>query len=154
MSPRTNKKVVMPMNRDRSLVAANSLSIKRFIAAAFLFAAVSMLLGCSDNLVEVQDGRILITDRTGKKWDITHAVNAYGLDPDNFNFGLGPNAITPINYPEALSPGEAGYPPSESTTRVIGTVVDGEARGYPIPILSQHEVVNDLADTTHIAVLY
>lgn len=142
------------MKRDRSLVATNSLSCKILFTALFLFAAVAMLLGCSDNTVEVEDGKILITDQTGKKWDITHAVNAYGFDPDNFNYGLGPDAITPINYPDAISPGEAGYPSSESTTRVIGTVVDGEARGYPIPLLSQHEVVNDLVETTHIAVLY
>ncbi len=39
-------------------------------------------------------------------------------------------------------------------SRVIGVVVNGEARAYPINILDQHEIVNDILGGQPIAVVY
>jgi len=100
------------------------------------------------------DQKIYITDRTGKKWDVTHAMANYGFDTKNFQYGLGPYAITPINNPEMLSPGEPGYPADNSGEAIIGLNIDGDARAYPIRILSRHEVVNDRVGGKDVAVVY
>jgi len=98
--------------------------------------------------------KIYITDKTGKKWDLTHAVEKYGFDTRNFQYGLGPFAITPINNPVMISPGEPGYPADNSTDAVIGLNIDGDARAYLIRTLSRHEVVNDRVGGKDVAVVY
>jgi hypothetical protein len=98
--------------------------------------------------------QIFITDRTGKQWDITHAVNEYDMQPENFRYGLGPYAITPINNPEMISPGEPGYPDNASTIQVIGTSVNGDARAYSTSVLSGHEVANDTVGDEPLSVIY
>lgn len=98
--------------------------------------------------------KVYITDRTGKKWDVTHAVEKYGFDTKNFQYGLGPFAITPINASEMLSSGEPGYPADNSSEAIIGLNIEGNARAYPIRLLSQHEVVNDRVGGKDVAVLY
>jgi len=101
-----------------------------------------------------KDTTIYITDRTGKKWDITHAVKEYNFKKDNFNYGLGPNAIQPINYPDMLIPDDPQYPDSNSRQRVIGININGEIRAYPVDVLSSHEVVNDTLKGFYTAVAY
>jgi hypothetical protein len=98
--------------------------------------------------------RILLTDRTGKQWDITHAVKVYGMQPENFQFGLGPNAIRPINDPAMVSAGQPGYPDDGAAIDVIGTSINGDARAYPVQALAGHEVANDAAGGVPIAVIY
>ena len=61
-----------------------------------------------DDSSEDLDIRHGITDRTGKQWDITYAVQNYGFDPDGFQFGLGPDAIKPILDPQIVCEGEDG----------------------------------------------
>ena len=107
----------------------------------------------SDAVFKVEN-TIFLVDRTGKRWDITHAVKYYGMDPRDFRYGLGPNAIQPINLPEMLSPGEPGYPAEGSTQRIIGTEIDGDARAYPTGILSGHEVVNEFIGGQYVSVIY
>jgi len=103
---------------------------------------------------EVDSNRIFITDRTGKKWDITHAVNNYGFKSDRFQYGLGPNAIKPINNPDFVVKGEDGFPgPSEPMT-VIGTTIRGDTRAYSLRDLSSHEIANDSFEELHVAVGY
>jgi hypothetical protein len=98
--------------------------------------------------------KIYIQDRTGKLWDVTHAVDKYGFETRNFQYGLGPNAIRPINQPEMLSPGDTGYPRDNSGEGVIGLSIDGDTRAYPIRLLSYHEVVNDRVGGQDVAVVY
>lgn len=45
-------------------------------------------------------------------------------------------------------------PLADPKSRVIGVVVNGEARAYPINILDQHEIVNDILGGRPIAVVY
>ena len=63
---------------------------------------------------------MLIVDDTGKEWDVTHAEENYGLKAENFQFGLGPFAITPIQDPQFVFEGEPGFPGPDETFLVIG----------------------------------
>ena len=98
--------------------------------------------------------RILIRDRTGKKWDITHAVNEYGFEPRRFQHGLGPFAITPIRDPRFLSPGDSGYDSVDQNELVIGVFLYGTVKAYPLKILKSHEIVDEKFATAHVAVGY
>lgn len=97
---------------------------------------------------------IWITDRTGKKWDIGHAVARYGFVPEKFAHGLGPGAIPPILEPLLLAPGEPGYPDRNQSFLVIGTVLEEDARAYPLQIMSQHEIVDEEIQGEYVAVAY
>ncbi len=131
-----------------------------FVAAALL---AIMLGGCgedvagsADGAVVVDhhdDGRVTITDRTGKVWDVTHASRVYGLVPEKFQFGIGPNAILPVFDPVLVSPGDAGFPAGDDHL-VLGVEINGEARAYSIRSLSSHEVVNEVFGDAHVAVAY
>ena len=98
--------------------------------------------------------RIFIIDHTGKEWDVTHAVNEYGFKAEQFQYGLGPNAINPILEPEFISPGDPGYPSVDDDDLVIGTVINNIVRAYPISIIWKHEIVNDQFGMTYVAVAY
>ena len=98
--------------------------------------------------------RIFIRDRTGKEWDITHAVNKYGFDPKRFQYGLGPFAIQPILEPKYLSPEDPAYPSVRESESVIGVELNGIVRAYPLSILGGHEIVDEKFDSTYVAVAY
>jgi len=129
---------------------------------AVCFYVVFLFLGCSQSTsttispseVRSKDGKIYIKDRTGKEWEISHAVNNYGFKPNNFQYGLGPNAIRPILSPEFFCPGDPGYPVAHQTNLVIGTTLNGETRAYPIFILKSFEIVDEVFGSTHVAVAY
>jgi hypothetical protein len=104
-----------------------------------------------DEEEEDEEEKIYIVDRTGKQWDITEAVNVYKFDPDDFRFGLGPNAITPLINPEMFSPGDPGYPAPDDT-QIIGTTINGDTRAYPLNTLVFHEIANDSFGDIDVAV--
>jgi len=115
--------------------------------------------GCSSTapeepraVVVTEAGKTFIVDRTGKKWDVTHAVQAYGFVAGEFQFGLGPNAIKPILDPEMISPGESGYPSSDGTFLIIGTTIDEDSRSYRISDLNGREVADEAFGDVHVAV--
>ena len=119
--------------------------------------ALSALTGCDDDTDTgpiIIDGRVLIQDRTGKLWDITYAVNELQMSADQFNYGLGPDAILPIIDPQFSLPGDEDYPPDDAPFLVLGVTVAGEHRAYRIAQLSSHEVVDDIADETAFAATY
>ncbi|KAA3615984.1 MAG: DUF3179 domain-containing protein [Calditrichaeota bacterium] len=101
-----------------------------------------------------EDEKIFITDLTGKKWDITHAVNEYGFIPNQFSYGLGPFAIQPINNPEFAQSGDSNFPSPQSPTLIMGTELSGDSRAYAIGIMSRFEVANDKFGTLNVAVAY
>ena len=115
--------------------------------------------GCGDDAViepEVEEpgDRIFIVDQTGKSWDITHAVENYGMVKANWGYGLGPQAIMPINNPEMIAPGEAGYPVDNFEDTVLGVSFDSDVRAYSILALIRNEVVNDFAGGRYISPVY
>lgn len=78
-----------------------------------------------------------------------------GLDPvvpgDVLNV-LGEDGIRSIDQPSFTAAREAGLLPSAA--RVIGVAAGGEARAYPIAILSDHEIVNDQVGGVPLAVTW
>jgi hypothetical protein len=98
--------------------------------------------------------QIIIKDKTGKNWDVTHAVNKYGFDPDRFRAGLGPFAISPIIKPKMLNRGDFGFPMNDETFLIIGATLHGDTRAYSLDALSRHEVVDERFDSTYVAVAY
>jgi len=108
-----------------------------------------------------EDARIFIVDRTGKRWDVTHAKKRYDMEPSKFQFGLGPNAIRPILTPKMLSPGDTDYPDDEADFLVLGTTLnDGTrplsdgTRSYSIIDLTRHEIADEKFGNLHVAVAY
>ena len=66
---------------------------------------------------------------------------------------LDQDAIKSIDDPLYIPAGEAEeeLDPDE---RVIGVVINGDARAYPIPILSNHEIVNDIVGGEPVAITW
>ena len=78
------------------------------------------------------------------------------------------NARVPIDSIQAGGPPRDGIPPInepvfapaqtieflEADDRVLGVVLNGQAKAYPIPILNWHEIINDAIGGTSIAVTY
>ena len=94
--------------------------------ALIIVGALLLFSGCADyveppggpaRIFHEEDGRALITDVTGKTWDITHARD--------------PFAIRPINDPLMWSPGESGYPATGETCPVLATRLNGLPRRIP-----------------------
>jgi hypothetical protein len=99
-------------------------------------------------------GRIFIRDYTGKEWDVTHAVNNYGFEAERFRHGLGPFAIKPILEPKFITSENSEFQSFDGDQRVIGTVINGMARAYPLYILAGHEIVDEKFTSTYVAVGY
>jgi hypothetical protein len=102
-------------------------------------------------------GDHFITDRAGRRWDITHAVRVFDMNPGFFNFGLGLNAIPSVDDPEVIDSGDIRYPGAGETFPVYGVDHNGQRRAYPAADLSRREVFNDVYPGTqnrHVAVTY
>lgn len=87
--------------------------------------------------------KIFIVDITGKEWEVTHAFRQYGMQPELFQHGLGPDRIPPLIHPHMAVPGDTGYPAPTWTGIVIGVTIGGESRAYSITDLNPHEVVDE-----------
>ena len=103
--------------------------------------------------IDTRGDTVLIQDRTGKRWDVTHA-SVYGLKANGFEFGLGPFAIRPIMAPQMLSSGDSGYPRDGDRFRVLAATIGESSRAYSIAHLSRHEVANEVFGEAHVAVAY
>lgn len=134
-----------------------------------LFISLALLeFACEDSIVIEQlsedlgdqeeefeeEERIFVIDRTGKKWDITHAVNNYDFEPERFQFGLGPQAIPPILNPQMVCPGEEGYPADNESFTIMGASLNGHTRAYRLTVMTRHEVVDEKFGDAHVAVAY
>ena len=97
---------------------------------------------------------IIIVDLQGEEFDITNAVLRYGIAEAYWGFGLGRNAILPINNPRFVGPGEPGYLSDTSLADVMGVEFGGDARGYQVGDLNDREVVNDVVQGVHLAATY
>jgi len=121
---------------------------------AILLGLVVVGSGCSQTDPVGSVDATTIRDRSGRLWDVTHAVVEYGFESDQFQFGLGTGVIPPVFDPVLVGPGESGYPAPDDDRSVIGVVWNGEPRAYSIRTLSRHEVVNEVFGDTPVAVAY
>ena len=128
------------------------------------FLALGMLPACSQDpagpnalseaSIVTEGERIVIVDRTGKEWDVTHAKRTYGMEPSKFQFGLGPRAIPPIIGASMLSPGDPNYPDDSDDFLVLGASLNGETKAYPIAKMSIKEVADEKFGDAYVAVAY
>jgi len=95
-------------------------------------------------LVPEAENSAVIRDRTGRLWDVTHARDVYGMNPDYFNYGLGIGAISSVDAPIVFEEGDSGYPSSDSHIMVFGVNHNDEQRAYNVGALSRREVFNDI----------
>ncbi|MEZ4571378.1 MAG: DUF3179 domain-containing protein [Thermomicrobiales bacterium] len=66
--------------------------------------------------------------------------------------GVGVDGIPPLEYPPVLSAADATGMMDEEP--VFGLVVNGEARAYPLRIMDQHEMANDVIGGEPISLAY
>ena len=108
----------------------------------------------SGNAASPSGRPIYITDRTGERFDIAHAATYYGMHPEGFQYGLGKNAIRPLDHPDMSALGDPDYPDPRAAQQVIGVAVEDDVRSYPIRWLTPHEIVNETIGGTQAAVAY
>jgi hypothetical protein len=122
----------------------------KIIGTVALIALVGIVLAVQSPADVIrQDNRVFIVDRTGERWDVTQAASI-GFDPHGFQFGIGRNAIRPLDEshlqdnPLVLDPGE----------RFIGVENASEAHAYVIRKLTRHEIANTRIGDQPIAAAY
>jgi len=62
------------------------------------------------------------------------------------------DGIPSLDNPSFISPRQASF--LKATDRILGVVINGTARAYPIRILNYHEIVNDRIGSTRFVVTY
>ena len=75
------------------------------------------------------------------------------IDPADIDTLLPPDGIRAIDDPQ-FETAEAAAASLDPGERVIGVVINGEARAYPLPIMSNHEIVNDVVGGQPVAVTW
>ncbi len=98
--------------------------------------------------------RIVIVDRQGEHFDITHAVLRYFVRVDGWDHGLGRHAIQPINFPAYWNPGEFGYPDDDNFSDVLAVNYGGVQKAWRLGDIADREVVNDRAPGVEFAATY
>jgi len=66
--------------------------------------------------------------------------------------GPPPDGIPPIDEPRFLNPGDVDF--LEENEPVLSLDIDGDARAYPVQILTWHEIVNDTVGGIPVSVTY
>ena len=97
------------------------------------------------------DGKTFIVDQKNERWEITQALGL-GFRPEGFQFGIGRNAIRPLDA-DHLKIGGVKLP---GTTRVIGVAdaASGSAHAYSVNRLTRHEIANTRLGEIPIAAAY
>ena len=127
------------MSQPATLLSVMLSQYSKLLAVAFLVLLNSCVLFGFDR-VEERDGKRWLYggNEPGQAFDITE----FRLDPKKLNFGLGREAFHALVDPKFGLPGDPGVS-IHDRTRILGVVIDGEAKAYPIHLLRGHEVVND-----------
>ena len=100
-------------------------------------------------LVIKEKGQTFLVDMTGARWDISQAVSI-GFDPVKFQFGLGKDAIKPLDDTN-LEKSAQEVPPD---LRILGVNRNNISKAYSIPKLSRNEIVNSSVKSVPIAAAY
>lgn len=76
------------------------------------------------------------------------------IDPELIvSGGPPPDGIPAIDFPQFLPPDQIGFITSDEEP-VIAIEVNGDARAYPVQILTWHEIVNDVVGDVPVAIAY
>lgn len=76
------------------------------------------------------------------------------LDTNLLFASLAPNAIPAVNAPAMVDPDDVAVDYLLDTDKVLGVVMNGEARAYPHNVLWHHEIVNDDIGGTPVSVTF
>jgi len=103
-------------------------------------------------IVEREGGTFLWAGEDDAWFDVTDAR----IDPTRFQYGIGKDTIPSIDEPVFASFEDPRIAEAGLTleTPVLGVVIDGVARAYPVHIMDHHEIVNDDFGGTPYAVLW
>lgn len=109
---------------------------------------ILLLVGCRTDSSSISSGivdeTITIVDINNREWDITHAVNNYGMIEDHFQFGVGYGTIASIDNPLILEKEDPNFPGTDTSFAIFGTGIMGEKRAYSREQLTKHEILNDV----------
>ena len=122
------------------------------VPVGFLILTLIIIAACVPN--RLSDS--LTTNESIQTQAVAPAPDGRNLQPQlgNANIDLGevvtllpPDAI-PAIFPDEvddifISASEADAAGMRSDVRVLGVSINGESRAYPIPFMSEHEIVND-----------
>jgi hypothetical protein len=89
----------------------------------------------------------------GKNADQHFVVDNLVLKPEQFHFGVGREYFAALIKPEFIPAYEANAWLPDSA-RVLGLLTGETAKAYPLFLLEQHEVVNDVSADEPIVVVY
>jgi hypothetical protein len=142
-----------------------AVSLLAFGSVIYEFQPVAVQVGQGERVTTLrgkpiveQDGRTLLwggVERGSnevKWWDVTDA----DIDVEKFDHGLGADRIPSIDGPKFAKFEDSVYSRSADslTMEVIGVEIEGEARAYPIRVMSRHELVNDVFGEAHVTVAW
>ena len=108
-----------------------------------------------DGFVEYTDVPVL--NLSTREWEGTNLRRyASGVDPADFiSGGVGRNQIAPIYSPKFVTIGEAaGFDWMTPDHPLVVLEIEGDARAYPLAMLTIHEVVNDTVGGEPVVITY
>ncbi len=114
-----------------------------------VFIAALIAVGISHGSVVTENGRTFLVDRTGERMEITQAVSL-GFTPENFQFGIGKNTITPLDDSHLTE--TAGNEPPDM--RVLAITGKKDAKAFSVSRLRRHEIANSSLDSQPVAAAY
>ena len=139
--------VLSPFEVERTSVELRMMMRSRSWTPAT--AALALLLGaCGDEAIVGNTG-----SPTGDE-DPVSVDGPCSVDPDLLVSSVPPDAIPALTLPSMVSPDDPGAEYLDDDSRVLGIVMNGEARAYPHNILWWHEVVNDRIGPEWISVTF
>jgi hypothetical protein len=119
------------------------------------FIVLILLYGCRTNNsnsnksyvtapdIDEEQQTVIITDITGREWDITNAVAKYDMKARYFHFGIGIGAIPSVDNPTIISQDSPDFPDPDRAIEVFGTDINEDQRAYAKYELARHEIFND-----------
>lgn len=104
----------------------------------FVFAIMSVAI------IAVSCGDTVLTEKTTDGWLINR--------DELYSRGVGKGGIFSLDLPRLELARRATY--LHDNDRIIGIIIDGQARAFPLNILRWHEIVNDMVDDEFFSVIY
>lgn len=105
-----------------------------------------------------KDGKVLVWAREDQRTGATEYFDMTGalIDPRELQFGIGKDTIASIDQPEFLAIDHPRLLAANvnDATPVLGVVIDGVSKAYPLSVMRRHEVINDYFGKTPYAVLW
>jgi hypothetical protein len=124
--------------------------IKKLLLLIVFAGLISCLqLDNAFSFVEREGGKTYIVDRKEHRWDVTQA-ESLGFKPENFQYGIGKNAFTPLD--DSFLGDDTEQVPGN--LRIIGIAEGSHAQAYSVPKLVGHEIANTTLGSKPVTVGY